>query len=109
MSVYIPKRVAEMPDTGFGVCLWRLPDGTYIQNDNGDYLCAQGVVGNLKSERQMVAAAASLGITEGKPFWLPAFRKISQSEWEDQMEALLDGRMPDPVDIYRQEINGVQS
>jgi hypothetical protein len=98
-----PKRVIDEPDMEWGLCLWRLPDGTYIQNDDGDYLSAGPcLIGNKKAEKNMRLAAKQMGVTNGGPFWLPGFRKISNSEHDDQMERLLEGKIPDAADLYRQ-------
>jgi hypothetical protein len=101
-----PKRVIDDPNMEWGLCLWQLPDGTYVMED-GEYLCAgPAKIGNPKAEYNMTRAARSLGVKEGKPFWLPGFRKISAAEHDDQMERLLEGKIPDPADLYRQYTEG---
>lgn len=104
MSLYKPKRVMEVDqeDLAFGICVWQFPDGSYLQNDQGDYFSAQGPVYDIVVEKKMRDSVKTMGITNGKPFWLPGMRKITNSEWEDQMERLQDGKIPDPVDVYRQ-------
>jgi hypothetical protein len=103
--LYKPKRVIDDPDMDWGLCLWQLPDGTYVQDDDGNYLsCGPCKIGNKKAMKNMIAAIRSLGVTTGKPFWLPGFRKISDSEHDDQMERLLEGRIPDAADLYRQAV-----
>lgn len=105
-----PRRVIDEPDLKHGICVWRLPDGTYVQDGDGNYLCAGPTkLNNTIVERKMIAAARSCGITTGSPFWLPGFRKITNSEWEDQMERLLDGKVPDVVDLYRQSVRDGES
>lgn len=101
-GILVPKQVTEHVDADFGICVWELEKGVYVQNKDGDYFCAQGKVGDLRVEKRMVEAVASLDIKKGRPVWFPGFRKITQSEWEDQMERLLDGKVPDIVDVYRQ-------
>jgi hypothetical protein len=101
-KLMVPKRVMEAPDVGFGVCLWRKDDGTYIQNSNGEYLCVQSRINDPLAERNMRRAARDMGIEEGKPMWMPGFRRVSNMEWEDEMADLLDGKIPDPVDAYHQ-------
>lgn len=102
-GLFKPKRVIDEPDLKTGVCVWRFPDGTYLQNDGGDYLVAgPAMLHDKVVEKKMTLAAKSCGATTGSPFWLPGFRKISQSEWEDQMERLQEGKIPDAADIYRQ-------
>lgn len=104
--LYKPKRtlVNEFKED-WGICLWKLPDGSYIMDNQGNYLVAGPTKMYTASiEHKMISAARSLGITEGQPFWLPGFRKITDSEWEDQMERLLDGKVPDAADVYRQSV-----
>lgn len=107
--LYKPKRVLVDEGIEWGIVLWQLPDGTYVEDSDGNYLVAgPAKIGNQVAELNMAKAAMSMGIAEGKPFWLPGFRKITNSEWEDQMERLIDGRIPDPVEEYRQA-EGVKS
>jgi hypothetical protein len=48
---------------------------------------------------KMRQAAEYYGIFDGRAAFLPGRRKISQSEYEDQMEAYLDGReIPGDID-----------
>lgn len=96
----------EVQESGFGICLWRFPDGSYIMDNEQNYLSAQGTVGDKVVEHKMTRAALSLGVSDGEPFWLPGFRKITTNEWEDQMALLQDGEIPDAVDVYRQDVNG---
>lgn len=98
-----PKRVLEDTVTEWGLLVWKLPDGTYIMNGDQEYLSVGPCkIGNPVAVSNMKAAVASMGITVGEPFWLPGFRKVTQSEWEDQMERLIDGKTPDIVDVVRQ-------
>ena len=106
MAIYKPKRVMEASDVGYAVCLWRFPDGSYIMDREQNYLSAQGQYGDKAVEHKMTRAALSMGVTDGEPFWLPGFRKITGNEWEDQMAALQDGEVPDAVDVYRQDKYG---
>lgn len=103
MPLLTPKRTIDDPDMKWGICVWQLSDGTYVQDEDGNYLSAgPAELYDRRVMKNMYAAARSLGLKEGKPFWLPGFRKISQSEWEDQMERLQDGLIPDAADLYRQ-------
>lgn len=103
MPLLTPKRTIDDPDMEWGICVWQLPHGGYVQDDEGNYLSAgPAKLYDKKVMENMVRAARSLGLKEGKPFWLPGFRKITTSEWEDQMERLMDGKVPDAADLYRQ-------
>lgn len=98
-----PKRTIDEPNLKLGICVWQFPDGRYLQDSDGNYLTAGPALLNHPGINQkMIDAARSCGVTDGRPFWLPGFRKVTHSEWEDQMERLLDGKVPDVVDLYRQ-------
>lgn len=108
-GIWKPKRTAVFDEDSqkFGICIWKMPDGSFIKNDKDEYFSAQGVVGSLIVEQKMRDAVRhNFNITSGEPMWLNGFRKTTQSEWEDQMERLLDGKVPDPVDLWRQETYG---
>lgn len=101
-GILVPKQVAEYPDVAFGVCVWELEKGVYLKNEYGDYFCAQGRVGDRRIEQRMIDAVKSNFDIGGRPAWFPAFRKVTNSEWEDQMERLMDGKVPDIVDAVIQ-------
>jgi hypothetical protein len=107
MALLQPKRVMETPNYAYGVCLWQLPDKSYIMDMEQNYLSVYGRINDPVLESRMIRAAKSLGVEVGQPVWLPGFRKITTSEWEDQMAELQDGGIPDPVDVYRQDKYGV--
>lgn len=101
-----PKKTIDYREhVQWGLVLWQLPDGTYLKDDQGRELSAGPcVIGNHKAEINMRHAVRSMGVKGGKPFWLPGFRKVSDNEWDDQMERLMDGKIPDAADLYRQSI-----
>lgn len=106
MSLLQPKRVMEVPDYQTGLCLWQTTNGGYVMDSDQNYLNCFGKVGDPIIEMKMAEAAKSIGITGGKALWLPGFRRVTQSEWEDQMAELMEGGIPDPVDVWRQATNG---
>ena len=77
------------------LCLWQDNDGFYLVNTNKEYLCAESWKRNDKNiEKKMKSAAKACGVENGNPIWLPG-RKISDMEADDQMERLLEGKIPD--------------
>ena len=102
-GLFIPKQRVIPNDSAFGVCIWRFPDGKYLMNNEGDYFCSQGRVGDRAIEARMEEVVKrEFGDLPGQPAWLPGFRQISENEWCDQMERLLDGKVPDPADLSYQ-------
>lgn len=80
------------------LCMWEMPDGRYIGNPDGEFLCAESyTIEDAVVEKKMRRAVVSYGITEGKPTWI-AGRKVSHMEADDQMERLLEGKIPDEIE-----------
>lgn len=103
-----PKsRMEEEEDRGFGIFVWQKTDGSFVKNSEGEYLCVGPVAkNNQEAVLNLAAAAATCGFPTGKAVYMNGFRKITQSEWEDQMERLMDGKIPDAADLYHQNVNG---
>lgn len=77
------------------VCLWEMPDGRFVGDAEGNFLCAESFTkGDRVVEEKMRASVNSFGIQEGKPFWQVG-RKVTKMEADDQMERYLDGKIPD--------------
>jgi hypothetical protein len=72
-----------------------MPDGRYIGDSNGNFMCAESyTINDPVTEKKMRDAARGYGFPEGRPVWMPG-RKVSAMEADDQMERLLDGKIPD--------------
>lgn len=91
-TTVIPKNLP------WGVLVWQDAEGRIVANREGDVLSMQCFKGDLKALEVMREAAEYYGIFGGRAAFLPGRRKISQSEYEDQMAAYLDGQ-PIPGDI----------
>lgn len=99
------KNAQVIIEDSIGVCLWRMPDGTYLGDDDGHFLSATGYLDDIIIEGKMRDAARSYIGEEallGEPIWMSGSRQISDSEADDEMERFLDGRIPDVVDAARQ-------
>jgi len=90
-------RVAE--DGELGLYLWQTPDGKYFGNGDGDFLVIPARKNDLKAMTDIYHAAKHYGATGGRAIFIANARIVSQSEREDQMERMLDGRLPDPYDV----------
>ena len=82
----------------WGVLLWRLPEGGFLGDADGNYLSVECFKGDLAAVNNMRAAASHYGYPEGETVFMPGRGKATQSEWEDQFAAMLDGD-PIPGDI----------
>lgn len=100
------KRATPIIEDDFGVCLWRMPDGAVLGDDEGRFLSLNGRIDDPIVESKMKNAAVYwLGEEAllGEPMWMPGSRQISDGEAEDQMENLIDGKTPDEVQHMKQK------
>ena len=93
---YVNRGGLAVPQKAFGICAWKLPDGTLLMDADENILCAEGPVGSGKIERMVAEAAAYWSDNAGgKPHWVPGARKVSDDELDHQKGRLLDGLIPD--------------
>lgn len=88
-----------------GVCLWEMPDGSIIGDEEGNFLSLEGDLNSPIVESKMREAAVSYVGFEalgGDAMWIPGSRKITDNESDDHMERFIDGYIPDPVDSVKQ-------
>tara|TARA_Y100000034_G_scaffold132527_1_gene195757 strand:+ start:2376 stop:2720 length:345 start_codon:yes stop_codon:yes gene_type:complete len=96
---YVDKSGLLIPQQVFGVCVWTLPNGKLLMDSDKNILCAEGSVGDPKIERQVAEAAAYWSDNAGGRIrCIEGARKVSDSERDDQMERLIDGDVPDPLE-----------
>jgi phage portal protein BeeE len=79
----------------WGVLVWQNADGTALSDSEGNVLSMDCFKGDLEALRKMRVAATHYGSGDGRPAFLPGSRKISQMEWESQMEQFING---DPIE-----------
>ncbi len=97
-----PKRVTVVQETEYGLYYWELPSGRRLSDGEGRFLCAEGKAHDVTIMKDMAIAAASYGYPDGKCVWVPGDRKVTDNMHDDQMERLLDGKIPDPYGIDMQ-------
>jgi len=95
------KNAQVVVEDDFGVCVWQMPDGAFLGDDEGRFLSLQGALYDPLIEIKMRKAAKYYLGEEaelGGPFWLPGSRQVTDNEAEDQMDRLLEGKIPDVAD-----------
>lgn len=101
-EIWSPKVKQKIP----WLCLWQDKEGKYIINASGEFLCFQTMnKGDKTVEFKMGQAAKSLGVHGGHPVWRRG-RQVTSMEHDDQMERMIEGKIPDPVEEYMIEENG---
>ncbi len=99
------KNAELVIEDNFGVCLWRMPDGSCLGDDDGRFLSMQGLLRDpIVEEKMKKAAVYYLGdeAMQGHAVWSPGSRQVTDSEQDDQMERFLDGKIPDVADQANQ-------
>lgn len=90
------KEIQEVP---WGVYLWRMPNGSFIADDDGHYLMIASTRGNNERMRSLADAARAFGVTEGAPCFFQGNRIVTDEEYEEQKMRLQFGLTPDPWDV----------
>lgn len=88
--------IDEVP---FGVYVWKLPDGEFLGDDEGNFLLIQAMRGDEKRINTLRQAAKYYGHEEGEPVFWSGKRPISDEEYENQIARAKAGLTPDPLDI----------
>lgn len=83
----------------YGLYLWRMPNGQFVGDDEGNFLNIQSEFGDINKISRLGAAVRSFGITEGEPQFFPGHRRVTDEEYENQKQRLKDGLIPDDHDI----------
>lgn len=86
-------------DGDLGLYLWQMPNGKYFGNGDGDFLIIESRHGDIAKMNEIYRAAKYYGAEGGRAVFISNARAVTQSEQEDQMERMLDGKTPDPYDL----------
>lgn len=86
-------------DNEFGIYLWKLPDGKYFQDGEGNFLMIPSRYGDIANMADIAQKAKYYGQPVGRPVFIPNAREVTDGEHDDQMERMLDGKLPDPYDV----------
>lgn len=92
-----------------GVCIWVMPDGSVLGDEDGNFLSLSGSLHDPLVEIKLRKAAIYWCGEEaklGNAKWIPGARKITDDEYDEQTHRLLNGKIPDPVDEARQAMRG---
>lgn len=100
-GLWLPK---EMQPRTRWICMWKDENNKLVVNEEMDYFCAESFIkGDKRVERNMKDAVRSFGVMGGRPVWQEG-RKITKTEWEVQMERMLDGEIPDEREAHYVEL-----
>jgi hypothetical protein len=99
MSVTPNKsKVSRVNEVAWGVYVWKLPNGSYLGDTNGDYLSVFCMKADLLQLAFLRREAEACGAIGGKPLFMPGAEKATQSQWEDQVARMSEGLIANPND-----------
>lgn len=98
----IPKGkrlIHDTPASKFGVYLWKMPNGSYIADEDKNFLSIASEFGDTRRIAELKNAVRSFGIEEGHEQFFPGHRKVSDEEYEEQLARAASGLVPDQYDV----------
>ena len=84
---------------GEGIYVWEMPDGTWVQDTDGNVMHIASRYGDLSRMAKLADAARYFGVEEGKPIFIDGGRAVSGSEYDEQRERAAAGLLADPYDV----------
>ena len=94
------SKIQVVNEYPYGVCIWRDADGCILGDEDNNFLSIAGNCNDPIVEAKMEKAARYwMGASfSGGPSWVSGARKISDDEYDDQKDRLLQGKVPDPIE-----------
>jgi hypothetical protein len=86
-------------EVSFGLYVWQMPDGRIVANDEGSFLNVASFKGDSVKINMLVDAVRHYGITEGKAKFLAGHRRVTDDEYQEQLQRLQWGLVPDEYDV----------
>lgn len=93
------KPVSQGRFDQIGVYMWEMPDGSYIADEDRNFLNIPSMYGDADRIAKLRNAVRSLGINEGTPIFFPGHRRVTDEEYEEQQHRLKSGLIPDEYDL----------
>lgn len=100
------SRISEVSETNLGVYVWKLPDDTFVADQDANVMSIAAFRGDLSAISKIRSAARHYGFEDGQPVFLEGARKITDDELQEQIYRMNQGLVPDPYDIgaYKEEM-----
>lgn len=100
------SKISQIQETNLGIYIWRMNNGSWLIDNDGNFLSITSFQGDLTAIAKISAAARNIGYGDGQAIFAPGRRKISDSEFEEQMARQEAGLIPDVYDIgvYKEDM-----
>lgn len=80
--------------SNFGLYVWRLPNGEFFQDDDGNTLNVPAMKYDIKKMKALADAAAYYGKPEGEAVFLPGTGRATDSQYREDIERMASGYTP---------------
>lgn len=104
------SKIQVVDEAKYGVYLWQMPNGSFIADDEGNFLSITSMKGDLSRIAKLRNAVKAFNIEVGGPVFMAGRRKITDEEYEEQVARMNSGLIADPYDFgaIRDELRGRQ-
>lgn len=103
-------RMRVVDDVKYGVYVWMLPDGSHFNDGQGNVLSIASEKGDIRRIENLQRFAKIYGQPDGTPVFLSGHRKISESEYQEQVNRMMNDQIADQYDIgaYNDELRRIR-
>lgn len=94
----------------FGIYAWQLPNGDLFKDDMGNVLNIPSKEHDIEKMNKLSKAAAYWGKPDGKPVFMPGVGRVTESEYEEDMERMISGLTPyGDTGAWREEFSNARN
>ena len=91
-------KITPVEESSFGLYVWKLPSGEVLGDTDGNVLNIPSEKYDLKKIAIIRKSAAYYGYPEGEAMFLPSRRRVTEEEYEEQVDRMKAGKTPDVYD-----------
>lgn len=91
-------RAQEIDEVPYGVYVWKMPNGQYVGDEDGNMMSIQSRRGDIQKMAELRRVAQYYGLEEGEPHYISGGRWVTDEEYDLMRERMEEGLVPDPAD-----------
>lgn len=103
-------KITPISETNIGIYVWQLDSGEFLADEEFNVLSIAAMRGDIEAMTRISQTARNLGFGEGRPVFAEGYRKITDEEFEGQIDRMTQGLIPDQLDIgnYKDEVHRIR-
>jgi hypothetical protein len=95
----VKRRTRIIDSASIGLYLWQLPNGEYLSDNEGNFLNVASRKDDLVKMTKLRQVAAHYGYPEGQPVYYSGARRVTDEEFDIQIQRMIAGLIPDEYDV----------